>query len=188
MKYHTKEVSLISKRLGVIVRTLRVSMGISRFSFSKITGISLSSLRNLESGTSSSMKIFIRSMLALSNMAWIETILPEHTKKTDPNHRVGRQKRTDVPEEKNRRAALRHYRMTFDAYKALFYSQGGLCGNRGCSKVLGLCDTDTHLDHDHKTGMARGILCSNCNAALGFIKERKETALGLVEYIKTHSA
>jgi hypothetical protein len=40
------------------------------------------------------------------------------------------------------------------------------------------------VDHDHLTGEARGLLCKACNTSLGAIKEKIETALNMVEYIK----
>jgi len=37
------------------------------------------------------------------------------------------------------------------------------------------------VDHDHKTGEVRGILCAKCNLGLGFLEEHLESAL---EYLK----
>jgi len=39
-------------------------------------------------------------------------------------------------------------------------------------------------DHDHKTGKFRGWLCSNCNTALGHIKDNPETLTSLANYLK----
>ena len=42
----------------------------------------------------------------------------------------------------------------------------------------GLC-----VDHDHKTGQVRGLLCKGCNVALGETKDNVETLKGLIEYV-----
>jgi hypothetical protein len=39
------------------------------------------------------------------------------------------------------------------------------------------------LDHDHKTTKVRGLLCHNCNRALGFIGDDADTLLRMHEYV-----
>ena len=41
-------------------------------------------------------------------------------------------------------------------------------------------------DHDHRTGKFRGILCNNCNSALGYVKESAEILNGLIAYLAKH--
>lgn len=43
-----------------------------------------------------------------------------------------------------------------------------------------------HLDHNHSTGEFRGILCSQCNTALGLLGEDLERFSGLMAYMITH--
>lgn len=57
--------------------------------------------------------------------------------------------------------------LTVDEYQALYSAQGGVCaicgpwtGRSGRSKNLA-------VDHDHRTGMVRGLLCSECNRQVG---------------------
>jgi hypothetical protein len=52
--------------------------------------------------------------------------------------------------------------ITDDDYEALLAAQGGgcaICGNPPKTRRL-------HVDHDHKTGKVRGLLCHRCNRAL----------------------
>jgi len=42
------------------------------------------------------------------------------------------------------------------------------------------------VDHNHKTGKVRGILCDNCNRALGYLKESEEIIINLLNYVKCH--
>lgn len=57
------------------------------------------------------------------------------------------------------------YGITIDDYEKLLVAQGGgcaVCGaKRGGPKKRWLC-----LDHDHKTGTVRGLLCCKCNRGI----------------------
>lgn len=44
-----------------------------------------------------------------------------------------------------------------------------------------------HTDHSHDSNLFRGLLCNNCNTALGLIKENKEIAKNLIKYLEKHS-
>jgi len=39
------------------------------------------------------------------------------------------------------------------------------------------------VDHNHKTGKIRGLLCTKCNTALGIMEENKELMLKLINYL-----
>lgn len=56
--------------------------------------------------------------------------------------------------------------------------QGGLCA--ACRKRPA-----TQVDHDHKSGRVRGILCLNCNAALGAFKDDPRIVWAAIEYLET---
>lgn len=62
-------------------------------------------------------------------------------------------------------------------------AQGGCCGNPGCHTsdpgVRGWCT-------DHNTQQIRGELCTQCNAALGLLKENAERISGLIKYLKQY--
>lgn len=45
-----------------------------------------------------------------------------------------------------------------------------------------------HVDHDHTTSNYRGVLCGNCNTALGLLDEDRGRMEKLIEYVKTHKA
>ena len=45
-------------------------------------------------------------------------------------------------------------------------------------------DTQTHIDHCHKTGTMRGLICSNCNYLLGFAKDNISTLENAIKYLK----
>ncbi|UVD39733.1 endonuclease VII [Streptomyces phage RosePharie] len=48
------------------------------------------------------------------------------------------------------------------------------------------CDSteDLVIDHDHATGVVRGLLCNSCNVALGHVKDSIETLQRMIEYLE----
>lgn len=70
------------------------------------------------------------------------------------------------------------YGLTLADYDALLAEQGGVCA---------VCRTHEtklplHVDHCHSTGRVRGLLCSNCNTALGKLKESPDRIAALLRY------
>ena len=41
-----------------------------------------------------------------------------------------------------------------------------------------------HVDHCHKTGKVRGLLCHNCNTALGHLRDSTKIIKSLLKYIR----
>lgn len=56
----------------------------------------------------------------------------------------------------------RTYNISSEEYDAILEAQGGRCA--GCRKPPG--KKRLAVDHDHRTGIVRGLLCSNCNHRL----------------------
>lgn len=67
-------------------------------------------------------------------------------------------------------------------YEALFIKQGGACAVCGKQTKRHL-----HVDHDHATGAVRGLLCGDCNAALGHLHDSPEIIRRLLQYISRQS-
>ena len=83
----------------------------------------------------------------------------------------------DVCNQRNKDWRLsRVYGITRDEYEQLRVSQGQKCAI--CHEPLELSGRNVHIDHDHETGKARGVLCRQCNVWLGTYE--KFLALGLI--------
>lgn len=72
-----------------------------------------------------------------------------------------------------RAAARRHnlthcFGMTATEYDALFTSQGGTCAI--CKQPETIPESALSVDHDHTTGMCRGLLCRRCNSCVGYLE------------------
>lgn len=74
---------------------------------------------------------------------------------------------------------IRKYGITAADYQQLLNAQGGgcaICGRQDQRRRL-------NVDHDHATGMVRGLLCSGCNGArLGRLGDSPERAEELAAY------
>ena len=75
------------------------------------------------------------------------------------------------------------YGITREQYDALLASQGGKCAACG-NNVVGNKSKMMCVDHDHKTGRVRGLLCRSCNLAAGSLKDDPERAILLAEYLR----
>jgi hypothetical protein len=62
----------------------------------------------------------------------------------------------------------RMYGISTEEYQSLLLLQGGHCAICPNTATLG-------VDHCHKTGTVRGILCRNCNLMLGHAMDRQQT-------------
>lgn len=79
---------------------------------------------------------------------------------------------------------LRHrFKLEPEKYMAMVEAQGGKCKiclveePRSTSKRL-------FVDHCHRTGVIRGLLCSNCNSALGHAKDQPAILRKMAEYLE----
>ncbi|MEU8265070.1 endonuclease VII domain-containing protein [Micromonospora sp. NPDC048999] len=59
----------------------------------------------------------------------------------------------------------------------LLAEHGGVCA------VCGDPDPE-HVDHDHRTGWVRGILCFNCNGGLGQFRDSPARLAGAITYLR----
>lgn len=104
------------------------------------------------------------------------------------SHKKSREWHLKHPERRQKMARESHLRKTYgvsiEAYDAMLTAQEGrcyLCKKPQVDCVNGwLC-----VDHDHKTGKIRKLLCQKCNAGIGFFEEDPNVLLAAIAYLTT---
>lgn len=79
-------------------------------------------------------------------------------------------------------AMLRKYGISLEVFNQMRESQQcrcAICGKGEENFAKGL-----FVDHCHKTGKVRKLLCANCNAAIGMLQDDPKIIMIAVEYIK----
>ena len=90
----------------------------------------------------------------------------------------GKQHATDIK---------RNYGLHVDKYNEMLVAQDygcKICRKRHNPDVL---KGRLFVDHDHATGKVRGLLCVNCNTALGHTDDRIDILEKAIAYLKEHS-
>lgn len=90
------------------------------------------------------------------------------------------------------RVKLRNaFGMTFEQYEALEAQQKGLCAicNKPEDELSHKAKSVRRLsvDHDHKSGRVRGLLCRACNCGIGLLNDDPAILTNAIEYIKHHA-
>jgi len=123
-----------------------------------------------------------------------KTCVAEYKKiyNASPENRKRRNKRlrkwTKLAKSKDARRALdrlKKYGLTQDAHAELLKNQNYKCAVCGATKENSLGNV-LHVDHCHKTGKVRGLLCDRCNKGLGMMRDSIVNIKSLVVYLEKH--
>lgn len=88
-------------------------------------------------------------------------------------------------EERTATHLWKRYKMSFEEWVAMFEKQDYKC----ClceTPVRATTDRSTDrgvVDHCHTDKSVRGILCHNCNRALGLVKDKTQTLKNMINYL-----
>ena len=82
---------------------------------------------------------------------------------------------------------LKKFGLTKESYNTLLKEQNNKCAV--CRASIGhISKNKTNcrlaVDHDHKTGKIRGLLCGSCNRALGLLKDSINNLQNAISYLK----
>lgn len=98
----------------------------------------------------------------------------------------------------SKKTGARHFSSYCDPCRKISYVAKNLkIGITECKAIIdkakGVCQccrlpyAKPNIDHCHKTGKIRDVLCTRCNSALGIIQENTTTLRRMIEYIEKHS-
>lgn len=79
----------------------------------------------------------------------------------------------------------RNFGLTVSEYDAMLEAQKGCCAI--CATPQSLLPIRLAVDHCHKTGKIRGLLCNPCNKGIGNLKDDKQVILNALTYLNQHS-
>ena len=76
---------------------------------------------------------------------------------------------------------------TIEIYE--FYSEK-FAEQNGCCAICGRHEAEfkfrLNIDHCHKTGKLRGLICTNCNSGIGNLQDDAELLLKAYDYLRKH--
>lgn len=111
---------------------------------------------------------------------------PEKIKALNDSRKESRKKYYGRPEIKRKfrnESLKKQFGLTIEEFDKMNLKQNGLCAI--CSRNE-RSERNKHLavDHCHKNGAIRGLLCSNCNRALGLLEDSVEILKKAIDYLK----
>lgn len=102
--------------------------------------------------------------------------------KDSRNAKVRADRRTKPLKYKNY-ALKKNFGITLEIYDIMAASQNGVC--KICKRPNGY--KNLAVDHSHESGKIRGLLCENCNKALGMFQDSTEILQSAIKYLKESS-
>jgi hypothetical protein len=80
---------------------------------------------------------------------------------------------------------FKKYGITPEQYAEMWVGQGGLCAC--CEQPEPVEGRKLSVDHCHKTGKVRGLLCTSCNVSIGRFQDSIERLERAIQYLRNHS-
>jgi len=130
-------------------------------------------------------------LLGPDNFNWAEKKAAKYKSESERAYACRRQREYRKSEHGQRAYKDQHLKkqfgLTLNVYEAILEHQGGVCAicgeaetavNSGSKKPLALA-----VDHCHKTGKVRGLLCSKCNTGLGNFKDSTVLLQTAIKYL-----
>jgi hypothetical protein len=107
--------------------------------------------------------------------------------KKEKHYKQYRCKACNYAYRQSRKEEIRNYQLQYKfGVSRAEYNKMLSAQNNTCKICKSVCPTGRLLavDHDHTTGVIRGLLCAPCNTGLGFLKDDISLLEKAIEYLK----
>jgi hypothetical protein len=78
----------------------------------------------------------------------------------------------------------KRYGINSQQYDEMFNQQLGCCAI--CGRHQSVLKQRLHIDHCHRSGKVRKLLCQQCNQCLGFVGDNPEILSNMIKYLSEH--
>lgn len=96
--------------------------------------------------------------------------------------REWRTKNPEAAAANRQRSRVKVYDLTVEEYNSLLETQDHACAI--CRSIEPGGKGRWHIDHNHKTGKVRGLLCAMCNVGLGNFYDDVALLRGAITYLE----
>lgn len=130
--------------------------------------------------------------IGINNWHWVESVraeLNDEDKKAYQREWC-REDRKRNPDKYKDKMLKRSYGIDLDEYNEMLEQQGHVCAICKCEETALNPNTgnprDMAVDHCHRSGKVRGVLCTACNTAIGLLKDDKLVVYMAYGYLEKH--
>ena len=101
-----------------------------------------------------------------------------------PCHQEYKQSNKNTPRNRKAEKLQLRYALTYEQWEDMRYAENYRCMICGISEDE--IDKRLDVDHCHKSGKVRGMLCNPCNTMLGHARDNLAILEAAVKYLKTY--
>lgn len=123
-----------------------------------------------------------------SNFMWKEPLVPPHIQFGTEEYRAAYKAATKTSVQDKR--YKRHYGLSLEEYNSMSAKQNhacAICGEREQVVTRGDGAAKLSVDHCHKSGKIRGLLCMYCNTGIGKLRDDPALLRAAADYIERNT-
>jgi hypothetical protein len=118
----------------------------------------------------------------LKNRQWVQTHPEQHAASCASWYRRNKAKAKQSSSNWHYKS---HYSITYAEFLAMCAAVGNKCEICRADLAIGKKTArSAHLDHNHRTGVIRGVLCAMCNTAVGKLGDSPELLRRAITYLE----